>query len=196
MAASEVIRLISELLDEFGGAVAIIFGLSGWIGLVLAKRIAQKENGVILEKLENLKTEHSYEKISYEKNLELLLDYYDSYHNHYRRCQKTAYVDILRRPGIGDTDVKKQFFDEIDEYVKQWKAKEGKIRLLLPNQLLNLHTNSIGAFNEFRDLVKNYNPKSNESRNKLHDKFKEIDSLKQQMESELRQYLRTEKMLK
>lgn len=71
---------------------------------------------------------------------------------------------------------------------------EGSARLLLPSSLLELHEESIAAFNAFKDVMKHttYDDKYQLDKREA---FARILEIQARLEDGLRKYLRTEHML-
>ena len=73
--------------------------------------------------------------------------------------------------------------------------QEGKIRLLLPKKILLIHDKTYPAFNEFKRAVVMFK-KTNETREAKMIAFDKVENVKTELESALRDFLRTEKLLK
>lgn len=82
------------------------------------------------------------------------------------------------------------FFEQLDNYISESKAHEGKIRLVLPSHLLKLHEESITAFNEFKDVMKRsrYDDTFHASKR---DAFATIIDITDKLEAGLHEFLRT-----
>ncbi|MNY35300.1 hypothetical protein D3C86_1696990 [compost metagenome] len=137
-------------------------------------------------------------KSSYDRYMDFILDYYSAFYRHYRRCQRTAHVDATRYPDGSIIYTRQAFLDELDIFVSEWNASEGKIRLLLPSSVLEIHENAVECFNVFHELVKSQPDDivTEEYRLKRVDAFKNIESVKIDLEIRLREFLRTERLLK
>jgi hypothetical protein len=110
-------------------------------------------------------------------------------------CQRTAGVDAHRQPDGQITFTKDEFLADLDTFLAEWATQEGKIRLLLPSKILALHSEAVDCFNRFKQAVDGFQ-KDEESRNKKKDAFIAVDDLKSRMEEAIREFLRTEKLLK
>lgn len=196
MSLFDVITLVSAIAVSFGGGAVIVIALSSYLGDIWAKRILQKEYATLQRGIEEVKHDLSLEKSSYEHYLELILDYYRVFYRHYRLCQRTASADAHRdSPDSPIVYTQDEFLVNLDQFLVDWAEQEGRIRLLLPSKLLELHGEAIQSFNEFKRVVMLYRPEE-EQRQKKYDAFKKIDAVKQQLEHGLRAFLRTEKLLK
>ncbi|MDV2856873.1 hypothetical protein [Oceanimonas sp. CAM02] len=195
MSEIEIIKIVEEMLLAFGGAIALITALVTWLGVLLQKRILQKEQNALLHKLESYKQELSLAKSSYENYLDQILDYYNAYYKHYRLCQHACDADAHRHPDGSITFTQDDFDAGLDQFLLQWSEKEGRIRILLPEKILELHERSIDAFNEVKNAVEGFK-KDHESRQKKHEAFARLDTVKTELEAAIRKFLRTEDLLK
>lgn len=136
MTTEDMLRLLTAVTISFGGGAAVVIALSGWLGNLWAKRILQHEQSRLQAQLEELRHELSLTKSSYERYLDLILEYYTVFYRHYRMCQRTARADAHRRLPNGEiTETKDEFLAALGGFIAEWRAQEGKIRLLpsLPN---------------------------------------------------------------
>lgn len=166
-----------------GGAV-IVIGLSSYLGDLWAKRILQTEHH-----------ELGLAKSSYDHYLDLILEYYQVFYRHYRMCRRAANADGHRLPDGTITSTQDEFFVALDGFLTDWAAKEGKIRLLLPSRILALHDEAIDGFNGFKKAVDAFR-KDDKTRQAKMDAFKNVEGIKSRLEEALREFLRTEKLLK
>lgn len=90
---------------------------------------------------------------------------------------------------------KDEFIASLGEFLSDWAEKEGKIRLLLPSTLLVIHERAVEKFNEFKKAVHDFPPAEKTPRRK-EQVFREIDKVKTELEDGLREFLRTESLLK
>jgi hypothetical protein len=90
---------------------------------------------------------------------------------------------------------KDEFIASLGKFLSEWAEKEGRIRLLLPSPLLALHERAVGQFNEFKRAVHDFTPAEPAPRRKEL-VFREIDEIKAELENGLREFLRTESLLK
>jgi len=187
-------EISGAILTSLGGGALIVVALFKWLGELTAKRILQKEQGAVLNGIEELKQELSLLKSNYEKNAEWVIEFYSMFYRHYQLARRVARADIIRHPSKPDEDTKKNYMDQVDSLAEEWNKTQGVARILLPSNILELHEISIGKFNAFKDSVKNFDSSNNESRVKVEDCFNEIDQLKKNMEGKVRQYLRSEKL--
>lgn len=195
MPNDEIVVLVDELLKIFGGVTIVCVGLITWIGVLFQQRILQKEQHKLSETLQKLQNELELEKSSYEHYLELIMNYYSTYYDHYRLCQHACEADAIKNPDGSITNTKITFDSQLDEFLKKWSAQEGKIRLLLPAEILSTHEESIKAFNEVRAAVNKFK-NSNETRAVKLAAFENLHRVKNEMEKLLRAFLRTESLLK
>jgi len=169
--------------------------LAGWLGTIWAKRILQNEGAKLNEALEAIKHELSLEKSSYEHYLDLIIEYYRVFYRHYRSCQRAAHADAHRLPDGSITHTKDEFLKSLDSFLEDWSEKEGAIRLLLPKKAMELHEEAVSLFNRFKDAVEEFDS-DDHSRQAKQEAFVPIHDLKTRMEEVLREFLRTEKLLK
>lgn len=184
MGIEDAITLISAVAVSFGSGAVIVIGLSSYLGDLWAKRILQTELH-----------EFGLAKSSYEHYLDLILEYYQVFYRHYRMCQRAANADAHRLPDGTITTTQDEFFDALDDFLVEWAAKEGKIRLLLPSKILELHVEAIDCFNVFKKSVDGFR-KDDKTRQAKVEAFRELENVKSQLENALREFLRTEKLLK
>ena len=196
MTIQDALTIIAAVTLSFGGGAVIVIALSSWLGDLWAKRILQQEYALLQGQLEELKHELGLAKSSYEHYLDLLLKYYKVFYHHYRMCQRTASADTHRKLPTGEiTHTKDEFLGALDDFLSDWAAQEGAIRLLLPAKVLDIHSEAIDCFNNFKTAVDNFRG-TDESRKAKEDAFLIIEDVKSRMEHALREFLRTEKLLK
>lgn len=87
MAIADALTLIGAAAISGGGCAAIVIGLSSYLGDLWAKRILQNEQH-----------ELGLVKSSYDRYLDLILEYYQVFYRHYRMCQRAANADAYRLP--------------------------------------------------------------------------------------------------
>jgi hypothetical protein len=196
MGMQDAFTLIAGVAVSFGGGAAIVIALSGYLADLWAKRALQREGSELHAKLEEFKHELSLAKSSYDHYLDLILEYYRVFYRHYRMCQRAASSDAVR--AIPDGPIvftKDEFFSNLEVFLAEWDAQEGKIRLLLPAKLLELHSEAIDAFNDFKDAVADFR-KDDPTRKAKEEAFSKVERVKIQVETALREFLRTENLLK
>ncbi len=183
------------LITAFGSPAVVIASLTAWLGNICAKRILQRESAKFAEQLASINHELKLRESSYAKYLDLLLDYYDTFYRHYRLCQNAANQDAHRMPDGSVIKTKDIFFEQLDAFLSESKAKEGKARLILPPSILALHEASISAFNAFKDAMTrdNYDPVFHAQTDSA---FARVHAVKQSLEEGLRNFLRTERLIK
>lgn len=195
MSFAEMLKLIAAITFSFGSGAVVVVVLSKWLGDLWASRILQQERA----KLEQHLSDHTHElglaKSSYDHYLVLILDYYKTFYRHYRLCQRVSGADAHGQPDGTTTHTKDDFLKAIDQHLHDWEDKEGKIRILLPASILTTHMEAIDAFNKFKRAVDKFDSSAGSHKNK-HDAFVTIDAVKQKLELQLRDFLRTEKLLK
>jgi hypothetical protein len=195
MSLEDAMRLVLAVVASFGGGAVIVVALSKWLAGITAQRIIQNEGAALQRQLEEMKHELSLSKSSYEHYLSLILDYYAVFYRHYRLCQRTAEADAHRMPDGVITHTKDDFLENLEAFLNDWKAQEGRLRLLLPAKALTLHESAVTAFNHFKRAVEAFRG-TDEAREKKRQAFSEIEGVKVEMEAALREFLRTEKLLK
>ena len=182
-------------IAALGGWAALVAALSHWLGELWAKRILQIEGAKLSQQLAAITHELGLQKSSYEQHLGLLLDYYSSFYRHYRLCQRAANADAYRMPDGELVWTKDTFFDGLDTFLSDFRSQEGKIRLILPSHLLDLHGEAIDCFNGFKDVMKSVRH-DEQSKAAKAAAFARIDAVKQRIERNLRGFLRTEHLLR
>jgi len=196
MTVQDALTLIGAIAVSFGGGAAIVVGLSTYLADLYAKRTLQREGAEIQKSLEAIKHELGLEKSSYEHYLDWILEYYRVFYRHYRLCQRTASADAHRAlPGGLISDTRDEFFSKLDGFLADWAEQEGRIRLLLPGKLLQLHGEAIDCFNDFKDAVDGFR-KDDKTRQAKVDAFAKVENVKTRLESALREFLRTERLLR
>ncbi len=196
MSVNDIFKITTLIISAFGGGAIIVIALASWLGNLWAKRILQSEKAKIDSQIESIRHEFGITRSSYEHHLDLILDYYASFYNHYRLCQRTAHADAHRELPNGEIiHTKDEFFETLGKFLTDWANKEGRIRLLLPAKLLKVHEEAVAKFNEFKRAVYDFTPAEPIPRRK-EVVFKEIDDIKSRLENGLRDFLRTESLLK
>jgi hypothetical protein len=190
----ELASLLLQALAAFGGWTAIVAALAYYLGDLFAKRTLQREASALSQQVAALGHELSLRKSSYDKHLDLLLDYYANFYRHYRACQAAAQKDAVQLPDGTRVSMKDKFFEELDDYLARTGAAEGRIRLILPARALGLHSETLRLFNEFRRVMerKLYDEEFHTRKSAV---FMELHSIKEELEKVLREFLRTEHLL-
>ena len=172
------------VLGAFGGWAVIVAALTHYLGNLFAKRTLQREAERFTSKLTNFGHELKIRESSYDKHLDLLLSYYAAFYRHYRICQNATNYDAHRFEDGTIINTRDTF----------WNNLEGSARLLLPSSLLELHEESVAAFNAFKDVMKRttYDDKYQSDKREA---FSRILVIQAKLEDGLRKYLRTEHML-
>lgn len=184
MAIEDALTLVGAVAVSFGGGAVIVIGLSSYLGDLWAKRRLQNEHH-----------ELGLAKSSYDHYLDLILEYYQVFYRHYRMCQRAANADGHQLPDGRITSTQDEFLEALDSFLTDWAAQEGKIRLLLPSRILALHAEAIDSFNVFKRAVEGFRKDDATHQAKV-EAFRKIESVKSQLEDALREFLRTEKLLK
>ena len=184
MGIEDALTLVGAVAVSFGGGAVIVIGLSSYLGDLWAKRILQNEQH-----------ELGLARSSYDHYLDLILEYYQVFYRHYRMCQRAANADGHRLPDGTITSTQHEFLKTLDSFLIDWAAQEGRIRLLLPSRILALHGEAIDGFNVFKRAVEGFR-KDDATRQAKVEAFRKIESVKSRLEDALREFLRTEKLLK
>ena len=196
MNGNNILTTFWELITILGGWSVIVFGLASWLGNILARRILQKEMEKINTKLESFKHELGIVKSAYEHHLDLVLDYYALFYKHYRSCQRAESAEAHRQiPHGEEIETRDEFLDDLKGFLSDWNEKEGRIRLLLPESLLDIHEEAVEKFNDFLRAVQRFTPDEEGHRRKT-TAFESIERVKTNLEKGLRDFLRTESLLK
>ena len=131
-------------------------------------------------------------RLSYDKYVEHVADYYSMFYKSYQLCRRTSQADLIRHPDRADLDTKKDYLSKNDYIANDWNERQGLLRLILPQQALSLHEQAVDEFNSFTRLVRSFDGSSMESRYAIKDCFLRINTLKQQLEVCLRLHLRSD----
>lgn len=189
------VSFILTVLGAFGGWAVVVGVLTHYLADLFAKRTLQREASRFTEQLASLSHELKLRESSYSKHLDLLLDYYSIYYRHYRLCQDATNQDVFRMPDGSIIKTRDVFLERLGQYLQQSEEQEGKVRLLLPAALLTVHGEAIDAFNEFKEAMRRTTYDE-----KFHDQtrtaFAKVHEVKGRLESGLREFLRTEQLLK
>ena len=120
--------------------------------------------------------------------------YYAAFYRHYRICQNATNYDAHRFEDGTIINTRETFWNNLDRYRQEMADLEGSARLLLPSSLLELHEDSIAAFNAFKEVMKRttYDDKYQSDKREA---FSRILGIQAKLEDGLRNYLRTEHML-
>ncbi len=180
------------VLATFGAGSVIVVGLARWLGEIIAKRILQTEQNVVLQRLEELKQEFGLASLSYERHVEVVTEYYAMFYRSYRLCQDVVNWDVTKRPGCEDVNSRDQYLREINPIVDDWNARQGVIRLVIPRKVLELHEEAIRAFGRFNTAVMDFDYGDESKRRENEAAFEEIDRIKRRLEEELRLHLRSD----
>jgi hypothetical protein len=184
MPFEDMIKLLAAAIISFGGGAVIVIALSKWLGDLWARRILQEEEH-----------ELHFAKSSYEHYLDLILTYYKIFYRHYRMCQRAVSADIYRKPDGTITNSREEFLATSDIRLKEWAENEGEIRLLLPKKILDIHLESVNCFNRLHLAVDEFDT-TDATRKEREEAFLALDDVKNKLELQLREFLRTEKLVK
>lgn len=181
-------------LAEFGGWAAVLGVFVHYLADLSSKRTLQDEASRLTERVNELAHELKLRESAYGKHLDLLLEYYSTFYRHYRLCQNATNQDAHQFPDGRVVKTRDVFFEQLDGYLSESKAQEGKARLLLPAHLLELNDEAIEAFNEFKDAMKRttYDEVFHESKRTA---FAKVETAKTKLEAGIRSFLRTEHLL-
>lgn len=190
----ELSSVLLQMLAAFGGWTVVVAGLVYYLGDLHAKRTLQREASKLSEQVTALGHELSLRKSSYERHLDLILEYYSNFYRHYRACQAAAEKDVVELPDGIRVSMKDRFFEELEDYLVRSAASEGQLRLILPKRALAIHSETIRVFNEFKRVMdrKLYDDEFHSRKTAA---FSELHLLKEQLEATLRDFLRTEHLL-
>jgi hypothetical protein len=196
MSIQDALTLFGAVIASVGGVAVIVVGVTKWLGGYWAKRLLQTHSASLQAELEKVRHELSLSKASYDHRLDLLLNYYALFYSHYRLCQRTASADAHRKLPDGQViHTKDGFLEAIDQFILDWSAQEGRIRLLLPSPLLALHEEVVECFNQFKRAVDKFSQDDDPLREAKQEAFKAVEDVKSRLESRLRDFLRTENLL-
>lgn len=186
-------EFLSILALNTGVLIFAVIGLVKWLGELTAKRILQKEQGQIIEGIEELKKELDFIKSNYEKNSDWIIEFYSMFYRHYQLAQLAANWDIRTHPEEPDMNIKEHYKSQLSAMAEEWNKTQGVARIRFPKELLELHNKAIDKFNTFKDAIVNFNH-TKEAANQVENCFMELNQLKDEMENEIRIYLRSEKI--
>ena len=187
-------EFVNTALGPYGGTAVVAIALITFLANLYASFTLQRASSKFSKKLANIEHEHKLRESSYEKHFDLLLEYYSTFYRHYRLCQNATNQDAHRIEDGTIIKTKDIFFEQLDDYISQSKAHEGKTRLVLPAHLLDLHEESIAAFNEFKNVMKQ--PKYDaDFQIAKRESFANIIIITDKLENGLRDLLRTEGLI-
>lgn len=185
---------VLTILGAFGGWAAVVAVLLHYLSDLHAKRTLQREASALAQKVADLSHELKLRESAYAKHLELLIRYYESFYRHYRICQTATNQDAHQFPDGSIVKTRDTFWEKLDAWRAEMSELEGSARLLLPASLLELHEESIAAFNQFKNVMKRtvYDDKYQTEKREA---FAKIEDVKSRFEAGLRAFLRTEQMI-
>ena len=192
---ASVQELVMAVAATVGISVTVMSALIAWLGKLWLQRILNAENAAHAKRLEEVRHELSLSKSTYDRYLELILNYFTIFYEHYRLCQRATNADGHRAPDGSITKTKDDFFDGLDLYLVELKEQEGRLRLLLPSNILKIYEESFDAFNNFKGAMKKFK-NTGDAREAKRVAFAEVNRVKSEMEAAIREFLRTENLLK
>ena len=145
------------------------------------------------KELVNVKHEFGLVKSSYDKYLDKILEYYSAIYRLYKLCQNVVNYQESYFPSDDVKSTKQQYDENLNEFVDQCRMHSGIMRLILPEEIIKADENVTKSFNFFKNQFQLYSELTEDK--KLTAAFKEIDKQKNELESQLRKLLRTEKLL-
>ena len=181
-----------EVIPEAVLVATLVLLVQGLAFPILADRLRKK----LERKLETFRHELALAHDTYEKNLDLILEYYARIYRHYRVCQEAANFDVLVAPDHSERYPKKNYLDKIEAFRADWNRDEGKLRLLLPKRILDLYEKTLSVINVFTRAIKRHT-ESQDDRNKagIQSAFERVHEETTRLELDLRDFLRTERLL-
>lgn len=185
---------VLSVLEPFGGWAAVVAVFLHYLSDLHAKRTLQREASALTQKVADLSHELKLRESAYARHLELLIRYYETFYRHYRICQNATNQDAHQFADGSIVKTRETFWEKLDAWRSDMAALEGSARLLLPSSLLELHEESISAFNQFKDVMKRtvYDSKYHSDKEEA---FARIEVVRLHLEAGLRQFLRTEHMV-
>ena len=195
MALTEMLKLIAAVTLSFGSGAVIVIALSKWLGDLWASRILQGERAKLEQQLADHAHERGLAKSSYDRYLDLILEYYKMFYSHYRLCQRASGADAHRQPDGTITYTRDDYLNALDAQREEWSGQEGMLRILLPSPILATHMQAIDAFNKFKRAIDAFDATPGTHQVKK-DAFVVVDAVKKTLEQQLRDFLRTERLLK
>lgn len=139
--------------------------------------------------------EYAIRKSFYKNNISIILKFYSIHYAYYRLCQQVTLPDIIIDQSGNRISAKEYFKNNLGRIIKDLADIEGKIRLILPKDILEVHDLLLIDFNTFRDTMYSYNNPEDKPKEKLITNFKKIDKSKINLEKLLKKYLRSEKII-
>lgn len=181
-----------DVLPEAALVATLVLLVQGLAFPILTGRFRK----VLESELETFRHELALAHETYEKNLDLILEYYARIYRHYRVCQEAAHFDVFVAPDGSERYPKKDYLDKVEAFRGDWNRDEGKVRLLLPKRIRERHEKTLGAINVFTRAVKQHR-KSQDDRDKagIQSAFETVDEETMKLELDLRDFLRTERLL-
>lgn len=169
--------------------------LAGFLRLVAVPALIERLKAALTRELESFRQELGLARVTFHRHLDLLLGYHNRLHQHYRLCQRAANYDRTVHPERGEVNTKQQYLERLDAFKSEWDADEGKIRLLLPQAILECHLTLLDKLNTFTDAVMDYSEEDDTSKAAVEAAFHPVHDALMTLEAGLRKYLRTEKLL-
>ncbi|WP_211466863.1 hypothetical protein [Collimonas silvisoli] len=193
--SAELLSLFTWVVSAFGGWTILVSAFVYYLADRMTKRAIQNEGAAISRALATLGHELKLRESSYAKHVDLLLKYYSIFYRHYRLCQNVVNQDALKQPDGTIIKTKDVFFDQLEALLIEFREGEGRIRLVLPEHLLSIHEDSIAAFNDFKNAIKSdiYDDKYHRD---IREAFARVIEVKRTMEDGLREFFRTEHLLR
>lgn len=146
--------------------------------------------------LAKINNEYAIRRSFFGNNIDTIFKYYTIFYEYYRLCQKVTNADIVRNKDGSEISTRDIYINNLDSTVNKWLDIEGKIQLILPEKLLQIHHESVDKFNNFRHTMKSYSKDNEKPKKRLKSDFEEINEIKDNLKKALKEYLRAEKVLK
>ena len=110
MAEPSIWSITGAILASLGGAGLIVAALLKWLGQVVANRILQNEQSQLATNLEKLRQELGLTRLSYDRHVQHVVDYYAMFYKSYQLARRTEQADLVWHPDREDLDTKKGLF--------------------------------------------------------------------------------------
>lgn len=181
-----------EVIPEAALVATLVLLVQGLAFPILADRLRK----ALEHELETFRHELALAHDTYAKNLDLILEYYARIYRHYRVCQEAANFDIFVDPDGSDRFPKKDYLDKVEAFRVDWNSDEGKLRLLLPKRILDLHEKTLSAINVFTRAIKRHTASQDDrDKDSILRAFETVHEETRRLELDLREFLRTERLL-
>ena len=151
-----------------------------WIAKKLNENLEEFKSKLVKE-LEIVRHELNLVNTSFRGNIEYIFEYFSIVYRYYRLCQEVSHHSMIKTLKGDMVSTKERFISKLDGVIDDWKAIEGRIRLVFPEDILVIHDKFLNSFNSIKAIVISYSKEKEKPTKELKIAFEELHNIKDEM---------------